>query len=146
MTAAERPRFHLAFAVHDLEIARRFYVDLLGCATGRESKGWIDFDFHGHQLTAHLAQRPPAPEARSVDGDAVPVRHFGLILPAAEWDALAERLKQAGVKFLIAPRVRFKGRPGEQSTLFLRDPSGNALEFKSFRDEAAIFAADPGVA
>jgi uncharacterized protein len=140
-----RPRFHLAFPVHDLEAARGFYGGLLGCAVGRESGRWIDFDFHGHQITAHLAVGGDDPIANPVDGDRVPVRHFGLILERAAWDALAERLAQAGVAFLIEPRVRFRGRPGEQATMFVTDPSGNALEFKSFADEAAIFARDPGV-
>lgn len=140
-----RPRFHLAFPVHDLEAARSFYVGLLGCGVGRESSAWIDFDFHGHQITAHLADARGEPNANAVDGDRVPVRHFGVILERAAWEALAQRLKDAGLPFLIKPRVRFRGRPGEQATMFVRDPSGNALEFKSFADEAAIFAHDPGV-
>jgi uncharacterized protein len=140
-----RPRFHLAFPVHDLDAARGFYAGLLGCGVGRESTHWIDFDFHGHQITAHLAPGGADAAANAVDGDRVPVRHFGLILERNDWDALARRLEQAGVAFLIEPRVRFRGRAGEQATLFVRDPSGNALEFKSFADEAAIFARDPGV-
>jgi uncharacterized protein len=140
-----RPRFHLAFPVHDLEKARSFYAGLLGCGVGRESSRWIDFDFHGHQITAHLAETGGEAGANAVDGDRVPVRHFGLILARTDWDALARRLQQAGATFLIEPRVRFRGRPGEQATMFIRDPSGNALEFKSFADEAAIFARDPGV-
>jgi uncharacterized protein len=139
-----RPRFHLAFPVHDLEAARGFYAGLLGCAVGRESSRWIDFDFRGHQITAHLADDDGETPVNPVDGDRVPARHFGLILERAEWDALAARLAAAGVPFLIEPRVRFRGRPGEQATMFVRDPSGNALEFKSFADEAAIFAPDPG--
>jgi uncharacterized protein len=137
-----RPRFHLAFPVHDLEAARSFYAGLLGCGVGRESSRWIDFDFHGHQISAHLADTGDT-AANLVDGDAVPVRHFGLILARSDWDALAERLKAAGADFIIEPRVRFQGRPGEQATLFVRDPSGNALEFKSFAEESAIFARDP---
>jgi uncharacterized protein len=140
-----RPRFHLAFPVHDLEAARSFYAGLLGCGVGRESSRWIDFDFHGHQISAHLADAG-ATQANAVDGDAVPVRHFGMILERADWDSLAERLKAAGADFIIEPRVRFRGRPGEQATMFVRDPSGNALEFKSFAEESAIFARDPGVA
>lgn len=140
-----RPRFHLAFPVHDLEAARGFYAGLLGCCVGRESSRWIDFDLHGHQITAHLAEAGDEAGANAVDGDRVPVRHFGLILARSDWDALARRLAQAGATFLIEPRVRFRGRPGEQATMFVRDPSGNALEFKSFADEAAIFARDPGV-
>jgi uncharacterized protein len=140
-----RPRFHLAFPVHDLEAARGFYADLLGCAVGRESARWIDFDFHGHQITAHLVDDPGEITANPVDGDRVPARHFGLILGRHDWDALAAKLTGAGADFLIPPRVRFRGRPGEQATMFIRDPSGNALEFKSFADERAIFARDPGV-
>lgn len=139
-----RPRFHLAFPVHDLEAARGFYAGLLGCDVGRESSRWIDFDFHGHQITAHLADAGGEPAASEVDGDRVPVRHFGVILEREPWEALARRLEQAGTAFLIEPRVRFRGRPGEQRTMFVKDPSGNALEFKSFADEAAIFAHDPG--
>lgn len=140
-----RPRFHLAFPVHDLEAARGFYAGLLGCAVGRESGRWIDFDFHGHQITAHLDTAGGEVVANPVDGDRVPVRHFGLILEREAWEALAQRLRASGVDFLIEPRVRFRGRPGEQATMFIRDPSGNALEFKSFAEEAAIFARDPGV-
>lgn len=139
-----RPRFHLAFPVDDLEAARSFYAGVLGCGVGRESSRWIDFDFHGHQISAHLADTGDS-QANPVDGDAVPVRHFGLILARADWEALATRLQAAGADFIIAPRVRFKGRPGEQATMFVRDPAGNALEFKSFAEESAIFARDPGV-
>jgi uncharacterized protein len=135
-----RPRFHLAFPVDDLEAAREFYAGLLGCAVGRESARWIDFNFHGHQITAHLSDAAGPATANPVDGDQVPVRHFGLILARHDWEALAARLERAGVKFLIPPRVRFKGRPGEQSTMFLCDPAGNALEFKSFADEAAVWS------
>ncbi len=136
----DRPRFHLAFPVRDLTEARAFYGGLLGCPEGRSADDWVDFDFHGHQIVAHLA--PPAELAATnlVDGETVPVRHFGLILGAADWQALAGRLKAAGVAFLIEPQVRFKGGPGEQATMFFLDPSGNALEFKAFADEAMIFA------
>lgn len=140
-----RPRFHLAFPVDDLDAARSFYAGVLGCGVGRESSHWIDFDFHGHQISAHLADAGDT-AANPVDGDAVPVRHFGLILARADWEALAGRLEAAGADFIIPPRVRFKGRPGEQATMFVRDPAGNALEFKSFADDSAIFARDPGVA
>jgi uncharacterized protein len=140
----KRPRFHLALPVHDLEAARGFYAGLLGCGVGRESSCWIDFDFYGHQLTVHLATDPGTIGASLVDGDQVPVRHFGLILARADWDSLATRLEEAGATFLIKPRVRFQGRPGEQATMFVADPSGNALEFKSFADEQAIFAPDGG--
>ena len=142
MTAA-RPPFHLAFPVHDLAAARAFYGDLLGCPEGRSSADWVDFDLEGHQIVAHLApeEARPAP-TNAVDGDAVPVRHFGLVLPWARWEALAERLKGAGVAFLVPPRVRFAGQAGEQGTFFVADPSGNALEFKAFRDEGQLFARD----
>lgn len=138
-----RPRFHLAFAVDDLDAARRFYGDLLGCAQGRESDHWIDFDFHGHQIVAHLAlEECAAAQTNAVDGKAVPVRHFGLILDWEAFDALAERFRRAGTEFLVDPYLRFEGQPGEQKTLFVRDPAGNALEFKAFRDDAMVFATD----
>ncbi|MFP4004903.1 MAG: VOC family protein [Alphaproteobacteria bacterium] len=136
-----RPRFHLAFPVHDLEAARHFYGKILGCTEGRASTHWVDFDFHGHQIVAHLVREPVVTDAISrVDGDAVPVRHFGLILEWSGWEALRDRLQEAGAHFLIQPRIRFEGEPGEQATMFVRDPSGNALEFKAFRDEGQIFA------
>lgn len=137
-----RPRFHLAFPVHELEATRRFYVDLLGCGVGRASARWLDFDFFGHQITAHVAGEAAAEAANDVDGDAVPVPHFGAILDWDGWQALAARLRAADVEFVIPPRVRFAGEVGEQATMFLRDPSGNALEFKAFRDEARIFATE----
>ena len=135
-----RPRFHLAFPVRDLAEARGFYGDLLGCAEGRSSGDWVDFDFHGHQIVAHLAPASDQAATNPVDGEDVPVRHFGLILEMDAWQALAERLTAAGVTFLIEPQIRFKGGPGEQATMFFLDPSGNALEFKTFADEAMIFA------
>ena len=138
----DRPRFHLAFAVDDLDAARRFYGALLGCAEGRSSDRWVDFDFHGHQIVAHLAPEDcRAAATGDVDGRKVPTRHFGLILGWAEWEALAARFKEADTEFLIAPYIRFAGETGEQATLFVRDPAGNALEFKAFREEAQIFAA-----
>jgi extradiol dioxygenase family protein len=137
-----RPRFHLAFPVRDLEATRRFYVDLLGCGLGRASARWLDFDFFGHQITAHLVSEGGGENANEVDGDAVPVPHFGAILPWEDWQTLAQRLRDGGVAFVIEPRVRFAGRVGEQATMFLRDPSGNALEFKSFRDESRVFATE----
>ena len=138
-----RPRFHLAFPVHDLEAARRFYAGLLGCQTGRESEHWIDFDLYGHQIVAHLAPELAEPGgANAVDGKQIPVRHFGLILDWDAFDQLAERFQRAGTDFLVDPYVRFEGQPGEQKTLFVRDPSGNALEFKAFRDESMIFETD----
>ncbi|HLQ86462.1 MAG TPA: VOC family protein [Salinisphaeraceae bacterium] len=135
------PAFHLAFVVNDLPAAQQFYCETLGCAIGRTSERWIDFDFHGHQITAHL-RSGAATDAISnpVDGDQVPVPHFGLILDWDAWQALAERLRQKKTAFVIEPRIRFAGEVGEQATMFLRDPSGNALEFKSFRDPTQIFA------
>ena len=135
------PRFHLAFPVDDLEKARAFYGGVLGCPEGRSSESWVDFDFHGHQIVAHLAPCEAGQAAtNAVDGDNVPVRHFGLILAWDQWDALAARLKAAGTDFIIEPHIRFKDQPGEQATMFFLDPAGNALEFKAFRDEADIFA------
>lgn len=137
----DRPRFHLAFPVRDLAEARAFYGGVLGCAEGRASTDWVDFDFGGHQIVAHLAPGESRSVSTSaVDGEAVPVRHFGLILSPPAWTALATRLRAAGVNFLIEPQTRFAGERGEQSTLFVLDPSGNALEFKAFADEAMIFA------
>jgi uncharacterized protein len=134
--------FHLAFPVDDLEAARRFYGDLLGCPEGRSADHWIDFDMHGHQIVAHLA--PEAVRRRSatnpVDGEDVPVPHFGLVLSMDEWRNLAERLEAAGIDFVIPPTIRFKGQPGEQATMFLFDPAGNALEFKAMADPSKLFA------
>jgi extradiol dioxygenase family protein len=135
------PPFHLAFPVDDLAAARRFYGDLLGCPEGRSADHWVDFDLRGHQIVAHLA--PEAVQARAtnpVDGDDVPVPHFGLVLPMEEWKRLADRLEMAGVEFVIRPTVRFEGQPGEQATMFLLDPAGNALEFKAMADPAKLFA------
>ena len=133
--------FHLAFPVHDLEQARRFYGGLLACPEGRSSPQWIDFDFYGHQIVAHLAPDECGHRSTSeVDGEDVPVRHFGAILPMAEWDQLAARLKAAGTRFVIEPQVRFKGQVGEPATMFFLDPSVNALEFKAFGDLAQVFA------
>ena len=134
------PRFHLAFPVRDLAEARAFYGGLLGCPEGRSSDDWIDFDFHGHQIVTHLAPPEAGVATNPVDGEDVPVRHFGVILSLPQWEALAERLKAAGTRFIIEPQVRFKGEPGEQATLFFLDPSGNALEFKAFADDAMVFA------
>ena len=133
--------FHLAFPVHDLAAARAFYGELLGCPEGRSSDEWVDFNLFGHQVVAHLAPDETRRAATSaVDGDNVPVRHFGVVLPMAEWEAMAERLTQAGTQFIIEPHVRFKGQVGEQATLFFLDPSGNALEFKSFKNMDSLFA------
>jgi len=135
------PLFHLAFPVDDLASARAFYGGLLGCPVGRSSADWVDFDFYGHQIVAHLAPGEAGHRTTSaVDGDNVPVRHFGVILPMAQWQALADRLTRAGTRFVIAPHVRFKGEVGEQATMFLLDPCGNALEFKAFDDPARVFA------
>ena len=136
-----QPPFHLAFPVDDLSAARAFYGGLLGCAEGRSSDRWIDFDFHGHQIVAHLS--PDAVRARAsnpVDGEEVPVPHFGLVLALDEWRALADRLSAAGVRFVIEPTVRFSGQPGEQATMFFYDPAGNALEFKAMADPGNLFA------
>jgi extradiol dioxygenase family protein len=135
------PPFHLAFAVHDLAAARGFYAGLLGCREGRSSAAWIDFDLYGHQIVAHLDPgRTVVEVSNAVDGHDVPVPHFGVVLGWDDWQALAARLETAGVAFGIAPHIRFSGQPGEQATMFFRDPSGNALEFKAFRDPAKLFA------
>lgn len=133
--------FHLAFPVHDLAAARRFYGGLLGCPEGRSCDQWIDFDLYGHQVVAHLAPAEArAVQRNDVDGDAVPVRHFGVVLPMPEWQALADRLRAEGVEFIVEPHVRFAGQVGEQATMFFLDPSGNALEFKAFADIGQLFA------
>ena len=133
--------FHLAFPVHDLDVARRFYRDILGCGEGRSSDHWIDFDFFGHQIVAHLSADAKAVSTTNpVDGHDVPVPHFGVVLTMPQWEGLAARVTAAGVSFGIAPYVRFKGQPGEQATMFFLDPSGNALEFKAFADDAMLFA------
>jgi extradiol dioxygenase family protein len=135
------PPFHLAFPVDDLEAARAFYGDLLGCPEGRSADQWIDFDLHGHQIVAHLAPEAARGQASNpVDGEDVPVPHFGLVLVIDEWKALANRLQQAGTEFVIEPTVRFAGEPGEQATMFLLDPAGNALEFKAMANPANLFA------
>lgn len=133
--------FHLAFPVADLAAARAFYGGLLGCPEGRSSDQWIDFDFHGHQVVAHLApEELGAAATNPVDGHAVPVRHFGVVLEWHAWHDLADRLREAGVRFLIEPGIRFVGQVGEQATMFFLDPSGNAVEFKAFRDPSQMFA------
>ena len=133
--------FHLAFPVHDLAAARRFYGETMGCPEGRSSAEWVDFDFYGHQIVAHLAPGEAGDRANNhVDGHGVPVPHFGVVLAMADWQDLAERLEAAGTKFAIPPTIRFKGQPGEQATMFFRDPSGNALEMKAFADDAMLFA------
>jgi uncharacterized protein len=137
---AALPPFHLAFPVTSLAKAREFYGGLLGCAEGRSSSEWVDFDFFGHQIVAHLAAEAGHRDANLVDGDNVPVRHFGVVLPMDAWRALSDKLRAAGVRFIIAPHVRFKGQVGEQATMFLLDPCGNALEFKAFENPARLFA------
>ncbi|GLK78999.1 VOC family protein [Methylopila turkensis] len=133
--------FHLAFPVDDLAAARSFYGGLLGCPEGRSSPDWIDFDFYGHQIVAHLAPDETGVAAtNAVDGHGVPVRHFGVVLPMDQWREAADRLTQAGIEFVIAPYIRFKGEPGEQATMFFRDPSGNAIEMKAFADIGNLFA------
>jgi uncharacterized protein len=132
--------FHLAMPVDDLEKARSFYGTLLGCVEGRCAPKWIDFNFFGHQLSLHL--RPDectAARTNEVDGDAVPVRHFGIVLPWSDWEQLHARLSDEHIEYLLAPKIRFAGKIGEQGTFFLRDPAGNALEFKTFRDPARLF-------
>jgi extradiol dioxygenase family protein len=135
-----RPRFHLAFPVRDLSEARRFYGGLLGCPEGRSSPEWVDFDFYGHQIVAHLCEPGAQAATNEVDGENVPVRHFGVIMELPEWEAVTARLSAAGVTFIIEPQIRFKGLPGEQATCFFLDPSGNALELKAFADDAMVFA------
>ena len=132
--------FHLAFPVHDLAAAREFYGGLLGCPEGRSSEEWIDFDFHGHQIVAHLSESSGDAASNPVDGHDVPVPHFGLVLSMDDWRAMADRLTSAGVEFVIAPTIRFEGQPGEQATMFFRDPSGNALEIKAMANPAKLFA------
>ena len=135
------PPFHLAFPVHDLEAARAFYGGLLGCPEGRSADEWIDFDFFGHQIVAHLSpDAKPRASHNPVDGHDVPVPHFGAVLGMQVWEALAEKLKIAGTEFVIEPTVRFRGQPGEQATMFFLDPSGNALEFKAMANPENLFA------
>jgi extradiol dioxygenase family protein len=133
--------FHLAFPVHDLDAAREFYGGVMECPEGRSSECWIDFDLYGHQIVTHLAPESAGVKAENhVDADHVPVPHFGIVLPIDEWQALAEKLKAKGVEFIIEPKIRFAGEVGEQATMFFLDPSGNALEFKGFRDFSNVFA------
>lgn len=135
------PLFHLAFPVHNLDAARAFYGGVLGCREGRSDPSWIDFDFFGHQIVAHLQPGAAGDRAtNAVDGHGVPIPHFGLVLSMDEWQLLADRLRSGGIAFVIEPYIRFAGLPGEQATMFVRDPSGNALEFKAFRDLSQVFA------
>ena len=134
------PPFHLAFPVHDLDAARVFYGGLLGCPEGRSADEWIDFDFFGHQIVAHLdSAMIPRRASNPVDGHDVPVPHFGAVLDMASWESLAGRLKAGGVEFVIEPGIRFRGQPGEQATMFFLDPSGNALEIKAMADPRNLF-------
>ncbi len=132
--------FHLAFPVNDLAAARHFYGEVLGCPEGRSSDRWIDFDFFGHQIVTHLSDAAGDRASNPVDGHNVPVPHFGVVLTMDQWRALADRVEAAGIAFGIAPHTRFVGQPGEQATMFFRDPSGNALEFKAFADDSMLFA------
>jgi len=140
---SDLPPFHLAFPVNDLDQTRRFYVDGLGCNVGREAERWIDFDLFGHQLSAHLRHEASLDSTSNpVDGDRVPIPHFGCVLSMKQWEVLRDKLIVYGAVFEIEPRIRFKDLPGEQATLFIRDPSGNALEFKAFADGERLFAKD----
>ena len=138
--SANSPPFHLAFPVTDLAATRDFYGGLLGCRIGRESERWIDFDFWGHQITAHLVATMPEVATNPVDGKQVPSSHFGCVLDWDDWHTLSQRLVDAKLEFLIGPYIRFEGEPGEQATLFVTDPSGNGLEFKSFKNIESLFA------
>lgn len=135
-------KFHLAFSVENLESTRAFYSDLLQCAVGREAETWVDFDFFGHQISAHIGKDAETLNRGHVDGKTVKVPHFGVILEWDDWEKLVERLDKASVEYIIKPHVRFVGQPGEQGTFFIEDPSGNALEFKTFRDFRDIFATE----
>ena len=132
--------FHLAFPVHDLAAARAFWGDTIGCPEGRSSNEWVDFDFYGHQIVAHLAPGAGDAASNAVDGHEVPVPHFGIVLTMKDWQALADRLTAASTDFVIEPHIRFAGQPGEQTTMFFRDPSGNAIEMKAFADLGQLFA------
>jgi len=140
-STAAIPPFHLAFPVHGLAAARAFYGELLGCPEGRSSPDWIDFNFYGHQIVAHLSPDETGHRNTSqVDGENVPVRHFGAVLSMSQWQELADKLRAADTKFIIEPQIRFKGQVGEQATMFFLDPSGNAIEFKAFADMSSLFA------
>ena len=136
------PRFHLAFPVHDLKMARTFYVDVLGCGTGRYSDKWIDFDLYGHQIVAHLVPKMPELSTSPVDGKQVPAMHFGLVMEWDDWHQLRARLESKEIEFVLGPYTRYEDQPGAQATMFIKDPCGNHLEFKSFKDDSAIFDAE----
>ena len=131
--------FHLAFPVRNLEETKVWYSDVLGCKVGRESSDWIDFNMFGHQVVAHLSDSLDQMATNEVDGEDVPIRHFGIILRPVDWNKLREDIESKGVEFIVKPTTRFKGRSGEQFTMFIKDPSGNALEFKSFSEDNMIF-------
>lgn len=135
----QRPLFHLAFAVDDLQAARDFYVDVLGCRVGRSADHWIDFDFFGYQITAHLVTTTNERGSNEVDGESIPVPHFGLIMSWEDWHRAVDHMNYIGVKFRVAPHIRFRDAPGEQATFFLTDPAGNCLEFKAFRHPEEVF-------
>lgn len=144
MKSVSTPPFHLAFPVTDLEKTRAFYRDVLGCRIGRESDTWVDFDFFGHQISAHLSTESKSPAVTNrVDGDDVPIRHFGVVLDWDSWHQLVAKLRAANLRFVIEPHIRFQHQVGEQATVFIQDPSGNALEFKSFKDMGQLFAGFP---
>ena len=132
--------FHLAFPVDNLEKTREFYTEILGCKEGRSSDRWIDFDMYGHQVVAHLVDAVDSIQTNAVDGDDVPASHFGVILEMEQWAQLSKNLTNHRVKFIIEPHIRFKGKPGEQATMFFLDPCGNALEFKAFQSDERIFS------
>lgn len=132
--------FHLAFPVIDLNTTKSFYVDVLNCDVGRSSDHWIDFNMYGHQVVAHLVEKASHPSLNKVDGDKVPASHFGIVLSMQQWKELRDSLLKQDIQFIIQPKIRFKGEPGEQATMFFLDPSGNALEFKAFNDDKQIFA------
>jgi extradiol dioxygenase family protein len=135
-----RPSFHLAFPVHDLAATRAFYVDVLGCRVGRATEQWMDLNFFGYQITAHLVTRQGSLATTLVDQQDIPVPHFGLIMDWEDWHLAVDHMTYIGINFHVEPHVRFKGAVGEQATFFLRDPSGNCLEFKAFKDPGEIFA------
>lgn len=135
------PPFHVAIPVYDVQLARAFYRDVLGCPEGRSSEQWVDFDLYGHQFVIHYKPKTESDtHTNEVDGHAVPVPHYGVVLEWADWEILADKLKQAQIKFVIEPYIRFEGQPGEQATMFFMDPCGNALEFKAFKDIGQMFA------
>lgn len=141
MSATEIRPFHLAFPVDDLEAAREFYKGLLGCGEGRSSEDWVDFDFYGHQIVAHLAPEETGPAKKNaVDGHGVPCRHFGIVMTMEDWQEMADRLTAANMDFIIEPYIRFEGQPGEQATMFFSDPAGNAVELKAFKNLDQLFA------